>query len=554
MPQFHKSCNLVFIFVTVIFIHSNAQTKGLTEVDVDLGSATFSGAAGLPFDVPFKITGPVTSNLRSIYVSYRIKPDDYKSWMRFPSSVIGKWSDTSRHWNYFDESPAGAKFHLYVGPIHPNVAYEFLYIIRKAPSLNATQRDDLKKTIFNSLVDFLSNLEDVNDSRISTLNIELDKKIQVAVGNGDIQYLDGSPFKINIRDRNLKPITNKIIDCNLAIRDARNDIPANANQFLPGNGNFVRFKNILSNIKNGVVVLDAPSLAIWNSPFTSAIPALKDLKFKDLADMLTDPGLNWADLINGTVKIDPPRLTTVTATDNSSFAVLSAFFDIITNQKFKTAGVNPVDPFAAVHIFVVGNLKLALTTTLEDLNIITVQQQVRANLLNTFPDILADKLISTSIVVVDKSVSDVVSSSSPYIGLDYGLSYTPNYSQLFIYEGVNFYLVPVNKDARLATMRGFRNNLSKRLSIHLGLTQSLITAQNKNYVPLIGTVGSILLGAGLRFSRILRLNYGTIFFYEKDANPLIDKQTFKAMYTFSLTFDFNVAKAFGDLGTRLGIK
>jgi len=534
-------------------IGANAQTKALTEVEVDLGSGTFSGTTGLPFDVPFKITGPVTPNLRAVWVRYKIKDDEFKKWMRFPSSVKKTWSDTSKHWTYYDEAPSGAKFHLFVGPLHPNVTYEFQYFIEKIPSLTATQKDDLKKAMFNSLVNFLEELTNVDDGRIATLNNELNTKLQLAIGKGEIQNLDRTPFKLDVKTGNVRPITDKVINCNLTILKAKTSLTRNVGAFAEDKAEFSTFKNILDGINQDKIKLNAASLAIWNAPITNAVPALKDLKFSVLAQMFIASGQNWADLINGKLKIDPPNLTPVTTVDNASFTILTAFFEMIANGKLVKRD-DSKDAFAAIHDFVAGNLLPAAKTTVENQNIITDQQQAKVNLLASFPDILADKIISLSIVILDKSVSDVVSSSSPYIGLDYGLSYTPKYTQLFIYEGVNFYFVPVNKDARLSTMTGFWNNLSKRLSVHLGLTQSLIAAQNKNYVPLIGNVGSILLGGGLRFSRILRLNYGTIFFYEKDANPLKDKQTFKAMYTFSLTFDFNVAKAFGDLGTRLGIK
>jgi hypothetical protein len=275
------------------------------------------------------------------------------------------------------------------------------------------------------------------------------------------------------------------------------------------------------------------------------------LKFGELADLLSDPSLKWEDMINGKAKIEKDGLSPVTAPDNASYSLLTAFFSIIKTGNIKNVGG---DVFASVQQKVVGNFLPAVKETPQLFELIKSELQKKTDLLAKFPDVLADKFISLSFVLIDKSVSDIVSSANPYIGLDVGFSYTPNYSQLFAYEGVNFYFAPVNKDAPLSRIKGLRNNLSKRLSVHMGLTQSLIAAENKNYAPLINGVGSLLIGAGLRVSRIVRLNYGTIFFYEKNPNPLIDKKDFKKMYSFSLTFDINVAKALGNFGTRLGIK
>jgi hypothetical protein len=548
--------NIIYILLWMLVgipLSSISQTKGLQEVDVDLGSGSFTGSLGLPFDVPFRITGPITAGLRKVTVKYRIQKDEHRNWMRFPQKEKGKWSKPD-DWVYIDDPVKDQKFRLTVGPLHPNVGYEFKYEILKIPGLNPTQYENLRVSIFESLINFLETPTELSDPNIARLNAELNKKMQVAVGSGTILNKDETPFVLDILQDPLRATTDAIIDCNLAISDAQSRINSYIDAFKRWNRHFQLLKNQLDRIVLNPAILNAAAKAIWDAPVAPLIQSVKDIKFSELAGFITDPSQHFDEVMAGNQKITKPGLAISTSPDPASFELLNAFFEIIASGKITNTANPPANFFAGMQNSFTGTFLPAVTGIQTEYDLIKEQKKIKADLLLKFPNVLADKLISLTVVLLDRSMSDAVSQSTPYIGLDLGFSFTPAYSQLFAYEGVNFYFVPVNKEASLSRMKGLLNNLSKRFSIHIGLTQSLITAENKNYQALINNVGSLLAGFGLRFSRITRLNVGTIFFYEKNPNPLIDKKDLKKMYCFSFTFDINIAKALGNFGTRIGVK
>ena len=544
----NKICLFLPVLLVLFVSRTNAQTKGMQEIEVDLASGVFVSQQGIPFDVPFRIFGSVSGTLREVSVKYKIDPSEYKKWMRFPRKEKDSFS-TPVTWTAIDEVPKDQKFRLTVGPLHPNVAYQFNYTILKTPP--QAQREELKKTIFESINRFLENLKGLDDIEIAKQNNDLNRKLQLFVGAGTIVEADKkTPFKLNILDGPLKNTADEIIVNNLSIEDSKQRIESFSAAFDANRPAFRKFREILANINVNPSLLNDASKIIWQGPVTTTIPSLKDLKYSDLAKLLADPNQPWRDVIRGKMKIERAGLIPTTVPDISSYDILAIFFtNLIANTIKNTADENA---FAEVGSDKLGMWFQAASDAFDYHEAIKIATKKREDLLAKFPDVLSDKFILFSVIFIDKSISDVVSQSNPYIGLDVGFSYVPGYSQLFLYEGVNFYFVPVNKDAPLARMRGLKNNLSKRLSIHFGLTQSLISIENKNYQPLT-TAGSLLVGGGIRVSRIVRINYGTIFFYEKNANPLITKKDMKSMYCFSLTFDINVGKALGNFGTRLGI-
>lgn len=139
-----------------------------------------------------------------------------------------------------------------------------------------------------------------------------------------------------------------------------------------------------------------------------------------------------------------------------------------------------------------------------------------------------------------------------YVSADAGLVAAPELEEVVSYIGVNLYLRPVNKNAPLRQLGSFRQTLGRRFAFTLGLTvQSLADGEN-------GTVQtrqdlfasqSLLIGAGLRITDMIRVGGGALVFKEDDPSPLITKFGTAVSYYFTVSFDLNVARAFkGGLG------
>ncbi len=141
--------------------------------------------------------------------------------------------------------------------------------------------------------------------------------------------------------------------------------------------------------------------------------------------------------------------------------------------------------------------------------------------------------------------------SAVYISADAGLAYIPEIDEAAKYIGTNVYLRPINKDVPLSQADSFLH----RFALTVGLTMDSIADDDAAGNPrtrddLFGSQ-SLLLGAGLRFNRVIRVGAGALVFKEQDPNPLRDDPSVAVSPYVTFSFDLNVAKAFqggfGDL-------
>lgn len=542
--------HLLFSLVLCFSIHASAQTKAFDEVSVDLGSGVL-GANGIPFDVPFIVKGDVDPSYWMIKMKYKIKDGDYKSWMRFPKKGAGMYSD-SVVWKAVPQK----EFRLLSGPLHPNVTYIYEFTIYQKTALEDKVKAQFKQGIMGIIEQTMKDLGTTGE-RIEPANDALNTKMQALFPAGmTILDKDLRPFGLDLNAYPVKQLTDEIVDINLK-RLLDSTFYKRTHLFF-ASAEYKEIQQKLAALITNPGKLTKADSVKYGAVIDSTNAAFPAIRFSDFAILFSRTANNPGDIIRGIsmLKTDGSKVLPAKDPDLAAIALLNRFFGTLGQNLEDTTG-NPLLSAAAIQ---------ALTNMLP--NIISKGMEVhqrnsgyaaqRAAIVADFPDILDDKLIAYTVTSYTQSISDVVSEKNPYIGLDFGVSYIPGYEQLFFYEGVNFYFAPVNKDAPLSTfpLRGasFREWISKRFSLHFGLTQSLIEVGNKRYAPLLkGLNSSLLAGVGLRINRIVRLNMGYIFFYEKDNNPIVDQHHFTAMPQVSVTFDLNVGKALGGLGKRIGI-
>jgi hypothetical protein len=527
------------------------QTKSSSEsITVDLGSVSFSGTKGLPFDVPFRIEGDATKNLRQVILKYRVVKDETRKWMRFPKKVNtnGACMDYSlpSKWNQIDEYKDDQKFYLQVGPLHPNVKYEFNFELLRTLEVDPTKSSALKQTLLAVIQDYAANIAESNPVKQKNVNDELAAILQKSIPPGaKIKTLDQKDFELDINKAPLAQMMTDVIAQNAFIKNFDDNMKS---LYSPFTDNTKR-KTLIDPIQNlDITSLDPRSTAVWKAPVSPATEQFKLLKMDDVLGLIIEADKNITTVFLGKGKIEDGKIVPATEFNAASVDLLISFFSKIEGLKNKK-NENVFRSMISSTQEAIFGLTSAKTKQEE----LTKNKKDKSELLSKFPDVLENKLLSFSYVFYDQSNMDVMSEANPYIGLDFGAALIPTYNQFFIYEGVNFYFAPVNKDAPLSrfTSGSFRNLLAKTLSIHMGLTQSLVKVENVRYEPLIADVGSILIGLGIRVNRITRLNAGYMFFFQKDINPLIDHKELTAKLTTSITFDLNIGKALGNFGKRL---
>jgi hypothetical protein len=144
------------------------------------------------------------------------------------------------------------------------------------------------------------------------------------------------------------------------------------------------------------------------------------------------------------------------------------------------------------------------------------------------------------------TVGNFQTSQANYISADGGLMMAPEIDELVPYIGTNIYLRPVNKDAPLRSLGTFGQTFSRRFAITLGLTTSSVAETEGNVTLRDNLFGSqsLVLGAGLRITDMIRIGTGALVFREDDPSPLINELSVSATYYFSVSFDLDVASTF----------
>lgn len=144
------------------------------------------------------------------------------------------------------------------------------------------------------------------------------------------------------------------------------------------------------------------------------------------------------------------------------------------------------------------------------------------------------------------TVGNFQTSQANYISADGGLMFASEIDEVVPYIGTNIYLRPVNKNAPLRSLGTFGQTFSRRFAITLGLTTSSV-AETEGSVTLRDDLfgsQSLVLGAGLRISDMIRIGTGALVFREDDPSPLINELSVSATYYFSVSFDLDVASSF----------
>src|SRR6185295_1888452 len=153
-------------------------------------------------------------------------------------------------------------------------------------------------------------------------------------------------------------------------------------------------------------------------------------------------------------------------------------------------------------------------------------------------------LASVGVIVVSGSSTDNFDTfSSFYISADAGLVYSPEADKVVTYVGTNIYLRPVNKNAPLRQLGNFRQTFTRRFAFTLGLTVQTLADDAGTRQDLFGSQ-SLLAGAGLRITDMIRVGAGALVFEAKDRSPLVSEFHTAVSYYFTVSFDVNVARAF----------
>lgn len=534
---------LICLFMNSVLTYS--QTKDPVVVTVDLEAGTIGK---VPFDQPFKL-----SSFKTVYDKITLKYELINA-----ANVRPNYNKGGEVVFRVDKLTGTASCTQFIKPLHPNLLYRFTFTATKAIDLTETEETAYRKDVFQLINATFKNVQNQDIARIEKFKGDLEN-ILIEYAKSDY-FVDSSGNLIDVKKLPLfknslnTSITN--IEKNYFLLETR--IPGNINtaqrnsinHFKTGPDNIIFFKKLSKAIQDEKLI-SSSFKTLLDNPINPSLSANATLTLRQyLQYLLEDPIVKIEELLNGTKKIVGNDHDATNQVDKNSLVILDKVFELlnrsgVTNSKGKAYFSTDEKTFIGRSSYELETYIDALTNKENAIAEIALEEK-------TIPNLLKDAFVKKEIAIESSADIDVLAEKNPYIGLDSGVAYAfGSVDGLFIYEGANFYLRPINRDANFSDLQGW-DEFYKRFSIYIGIAQ-LVTEKKDSYESLFSN-SSVLVGAGLRLNRAFKINVGGLLHYKKDANPIIDDKKITFSPTVSLSVDIDLTKALGAVGEALNIK
>jgi hypothetical protein len=557
----------LIIIIIPLFAFSQKSIP-VQKVMADLNSGIIESP--LPFHEPFIITGKIDEKIVTVQVS--IKYSDDQELFR------GKW-------NRISGIPTSDQFAIACDKIlESNEDYKFQFMVTRKPTdeelaaFRSSVKIKLKEALLNGLADSFCNKNTLNTGELSTFQNAIRDAMNINLKGESIRWPEKGLLSLNIDLKDQKA-------CYEYIKDADGLFES-----------FCERDQIIDNVQHYVTFLDGTLKSAFQSSVINELHQyfLQDLKVGkwDYVEMRKSTGL----LIFLSAKSDndiyytvggiEPLVASAPFLETKPSEELKGIWDAIILQnriKYLQSSKSTLDKLieflTQLKVYSLADVEFAkknynysvlessLKSARDQFVAISLYIEQISQLLKKHEDALdefAKKLsldASISVIVEGSTkVQDIETKARSYIGLDFGLIYSPwlKGNEILPVYGVNFYLVPVNKRVSLCkSLRNQENGLKKfsasrfarSFSISTGFSFVDIKVDNERKGLYENT--SFLVGIGWRINRAIRISGGTILFQKKDPNPLINSYNIAATGYFSVSADVDVFGALGKLGDKI---
>jgi hypothetical protein len=562
---------LLFLCLSCLVLDSSGQTTpatvppGIDVVTVKLDQANFI-QANFPFNIQFAIVGDAPADCSSIDLMYRIDPKDaraQRSWVTFPKINDGTFQPCDSWSNL-----SGTQFSLVCPGIHPNMSYDFQFVIKKKINLSDADKQTLKTSLSGAISVFYNKAilpAGYNQADRDALNTKLKTIVndQLVKGNG-VSLIDKTSGIVYTPDvtGNLKAPFDNVTG---AIITYQNFYNAVYNSGGYKDEMIKEYKLIKPGICKAVdLTLTAQTKFLPQSKvylgltFNPSLSSFSNYTLMDGIKVLQNTCIS-SDLMDG---------------------IFSGKYKIVNKQIVATSPANTID-YESIYfiesllntlkdnILVIEGEKGKNVPQFSELNSATFQkafkelmQHIRdvekagiamQQTVKDFPDVSANLLISGTLNLKTVSIADVSTSKTPYISVDGGLGYSPTFQSAFSYYGANLYFAPVNKKAPLSNFKGWYY-IRQILCVNVGVSNFFGARQDNSYSILGKTSNSdLIFGLGVRTGRIVKFNFDLMPYKTNNFDILTDNTKLKMAFVMSVGIDVNLLGALGNVAKTLNI-
>ncbi|MEO0638976.1 MAG: hypothetical protein AAFY70_04580 [Bacteroidota bacterium] len=527
----------------------------------------------LPYDQYFDVEVPRIEGMDEVSINYRIV--NRKPWHYFPERDSTDTTSTSANFGYLinpinTSLKTKEKFIFRgVGPFHPNTMYEFKVSATFKYPLEEARLAALSTEIGGILDGLTANLE-INADGLKQSVIEINKKIAAAY---KAQYPDkdfsGKLPQQRLNSPSIDSFLTKLIDNNNLINTQTSDLTSYIKAFAESqNSNREVLSKDLSQII-GLANLPPPqkdqkldSTQIL-SPFATQnlnrkvfphLPAFKTLTLKDavylLSSILDDPE-EFQYLLLGKTKLQGTTVLNSDEIDSATYLFLMSAFRALSHPNMDKLNGTPLISDQGKELLKGVSGKVGLRKIFDDYQEILSLKADRIKIveeckieLRTFSEKATGATPKFTKIPVEVN-------KSPYIEPNIGFSYAPFVGNVYLYQGIDIFFRPVNRSplAAWSQLKG-KDKFWKRFSLTVGIAQVLGPNQDEQFQPLLGGVGTPIMGAGYRFGP-MKVELGSIMYLKKNINPIIDVTSLRFTPQVSLSFDIGLLGSFGNFGTKL---
>ena len=531
-----------------------SSDTGFAEVAVNLEAGTLDKV--LPFDVPIRFCGGLPTGAKRItlqYVSDRKNPPQVDDDCRGPGGASPAWMPASP----IDGRIAGTTFRAVIPRLDSQRYYAFCFRTDSevTPEAAAAFRPVARETLDEALAPVSRG--DLTAEESEALRRKLAAAL-LAQMKSDQAIAPGTLFDSRAPHNDLADRFNGRIRQVLEPQLRRNaslqtyaTLQFDLAQTLRG----LKDDPAVGNLTAALAAPSDPNLAALSNAFRGALDTM-EMSSDAIARAAQglDPASSDGEPLDAT--LDPATAGAIAGRYDALAQALASFPELV-RRAVGPGGVALPDGAAATLEAAVAPRgpvarASALAATLSSIaNNVQTSLVARSSALDLLAAEVALRAIGAQVVDAS-STGGFETFQNYYVSADAGLVAAPELDAVVSYVGVNLYLRPVNKNAPLRQLGGFGKTFSRRFAFTLGLTvQSLADDGDGNGPTRQDLFGnqSMLIGAGLRITDMIRLGGGALVFKKDDPSPLITKFETAVSYYLTVSFDLNVARAFkGGLG------